>query len=1343
MIGGKVHGQQRPTALGSLVNAMTYGMAIPTIHGTTQSNCLGIWAQHLRQGKCRGKKYKGKKKGTPNYIENIDFLIGSNPIEGVLQAYLNNGKYSLNFIRLQISSGAYPASYTFVDPYFYFLLAVTGEITNQVTFNDYGSPNFNGLSVGVSNVVIAAGGSGYVVGDHFGILGTNGAQAIGVVSSVSSGSVTGFTLLSPGSGYSLGTNIPTSAITGTGTGLQMHIQRLGPTYIDDTSEYPLWNVFQHGPDIANAAAQKFFPFVYYWAPGTSLIEFGGENTFFPGGGTDFGLPGGNGNLWAYYAQLSSQAEHIPPITAACLTFENELGNGPEYGATFASQQIVYPEYAGAGSPDIDLGSSGAIPQIAVEVKGSNARWHPRGDADFADMIEDTIKSGMIQAGSQLGLIQRGVNCNELPGAVDKFFFSALQPTNPTMRMNQPVAKGQVIFVAIEWNGNTGAHTTDPTISDISGQTWTPLITGNDDVGYWYAIASANIPAGNKISVVWHGAGFPNDATFFAWVMDPSSNALDGTPQSLQTSGSGTASLSIATSGPAFLVAFAAGNYVSGGTVPSHWNNMFPNGAFGVMYRYVKSAGTYTFSTPIAGASGAFNLVLLAIKNSQSLADYPEALGNILDSATLDIVRAQCQANGLMGSVTMNSQSPAADWLKQFYQCANAAPVWAGFKLLSIAWSEVSYVGNGRAYTSPTATGPVATITESDMIGSDGGPLWTVTRKAQVDSNNIAQIQSFDRNSDYAPTTASEPFSAAIALFGPRKESPINLPMLQDPNVARRILNVIVNSYNQIRNTYKGTVRAGFMALLPMDVASINESKLGISNLPVRITKVTENDDFTLEIEAEQFVYGAHAPNQIIQATASSPYAVGDGGDPGSVNTPIIFEAVPRLGQQNNQGELWLVVSGSSVNYGGCAVLVSTDGGSSYNSPTPNASIQGNAITGVTTADWPAANDPDTTHDLSVDLTESNGTLETYAAADRDNFTYVCYVAGGTATTPYELMCYDIATLTSTSKYTLPATGGGTNELRRGVFGAPGPTVGIGVDHPNGSRFAFLGNPNSPVGVFKLPIDPSWIGKTLHFKFLSFNTLGNKLQDESAATAYAFTPTGTPGQTQNPNNQNYTVTGGALTQPTTTDVHMAQATGNFPSNSVNYNARDFTIPVPTIPTTYYVTIYDPSQVGDTSSGTTLSAYCDSNTTRWNTPNYVRIGSIVALPSGGGTTTGGGGSGAPPTPATLDNMVIGFPIASGNVGTNVGAMIPAPRTGQLSTCKIVTKSSDPSMALQIKVKMNGTDIFSTDPTVAAGTASGTVSTFTALTTSPLPVAQDAVFSLDVVTGGPNWSFTVQLE
>lgn len=115
----------------------------------------------------------------------------------------------------------------------------------------------------------------------------------------------------------------------------------------------------------------------------------------------------------------------------------------------------------------------------------------------------------------------------------------------------------------------------------------------------------------------------------------------------------------------------------------------------------------------------------------------------------------------------------------------------------------------------------------------------------------------------------------------------------------------------------------------------------------------------------------------------------------------------------------------------------------------------------------------------------------------------------------------------------------------------------------------------------------------------------------------------------------------------------------------------------------------------------------------------------------------------TSADIPLLTIGFILNSGAIGTNVGPELIAPRAGSFTQCKVVTKTSDATTDLTFKIKQNGTDIFTSDPTVVHNTAAGTVNTFTAFTSSPLSVAANDLFTIDVTSGTASWQVTVQLE
>jgi hypothetical protein len=1344
MLSGKSLAQTRPTALGSMLQASTYGATIPTIYGCVKSPLLAVWAQNLRQG---GSGKKAKKKGITTYVENIDFLIGSNPIQGMLQFWgNNNARYPLNFVKYDTTIGG-ASTITIPDPHFYFLIGVTAEVSLSGAFNDYG-----------------------------------------------------------GQGSSA----------------------WGPTVY----EYPLWNAALHGPDLIDASGARWFPFVYKWVPGDGpVVALPFVASFMA---PAWGIPNGNGNIHLYYAQLSALTNYQAPAAKFRLTFESQLGNNNAAYAGFTSQQTIFPEFAGASSPNYDLGATGMIQLARPEILGSFSTY-PRGDADFLDMIEDVLKSGMMQVGAQLGQIHRGVNLNDLPGAIQKNFFFQLEPLNPMVKYWQPNTAGNVLVAFCRWRSSAGG--TAPTIADAAANAWNPIVlgSGGQNYGMWYATAVA-AAAGNGVTFTNHlSGGFAYDDRPYIVEMDPGSTSVDNTNSATGSGSTASCSITVTGSPTYILAALYTDTAQTSLTPPFHWNDLFPSSNHAVsmlLYRIVATPGTYTVKIALP-SGGNWALGLIALKNAQTAPPYTKALGNILDPATALNARAGCRANGLFGSASLDSQKKAADWLAELLACANTAAVWSGQRLKLIFRSEVSAVGNGQVYTAPTSSGPVLDITEDMLIGDSSGPLITITDKTPaVDDPNIRQIEFLDRDGDYNPSVASWPEQSSISIYGPKKDSPKVLHEIVDPVVARKLLAIEARRNALVKpRTYKFKGKANLGMLEPMDLVTINDSLVGISHLPVRLTSTAEDDKHNIDCEAEPFLYGVHAPDSALIVTPTTPYQPNSNIIPASVNPPIIFEPPLRM-CLSGKPELWLVVSDSDPNYGGCIDYVSTDGGSSFH---PLGTTDGNATTGEVTADWPAHADSDPTNPLSVDLTESIGSLASYTASDENNFLFPCYVAATPPPTPsfsgggaqyggiepvecvghsggmlvvartrgqdlsfwpglpsgvirfrtvpsglcgdvdhyfvhdtptglcpcgaqggipglipsspptfrydfevvtvnlndagslggiaelafpasppakvslnevtfdgsdmgstsvqtfggtvlvveirpaslgnpsyyvafvsglrpgyshpptgwttlltgtliqvfgragtisqppganYELMTYQGATLTSLYNYTLPASA--PAPLRRAVFGMP--VAGQGEDHGIGTRFAWLNawNVATVPGILKVQLDPTWIGKTLHFKFTAFNALLGGVQALSDATDYIYTPvglasginsgSGTSGQSGQPA---YTISGGALTNPTSTTIDMAQATATFPTNTANYNARVFTIPVPTAPTTYYVTIFDPGATGDTGSSTNLAAFCQASNALVGVPGYVFIGAITVLPAGGGTMTTPGG------------------------------------------------------------------------------------------------------------------------
>lgn len=950
MLGGKSHAKTGPTIQGLMMQAAVYGKTVPVIFGCTKVPYFVTWMANLRKHHSGKKGKKGEKKGAPPaYAANVDLLLGQNPLAGVLQVWNNKSKYPLDFKISEQAWDPFVTTYSTGDANFYAVVAVTLVAPLGVDF------------------------------DH-----TSG-------DSVSYDDYGG-----------------------------------GPVTYTGSREIPLWNDAYQGPDPTNPHVARYYPYSYYWKPGS-----GDSIEFFQNG-----LPGvlNATTLRIYYAAKSGK---IPLAKLNC-GFEFQLGEGSEYAdADLSSQQIIYPLYAGVSSSEFDLGMAQMMPNDRFEVVGSyplypNFGWDgvsPKpggGDADFADMFETIIRMGQTQAGfsadDPFSRIHLGLGCSEYPGTIQKKYMGGLEGFQcRALTYDLPNQPGNVLIAT----ASSGA--VNPAISDTDGNSYTTLFSGETAV-----VAYAQSVGGGALNTVSNGiSGSPsgNDWDLALYEVGGVDTVLGTAVESgvsgfLEPRKQHTVSITV-TSEPGravYLFGFARVSPGSGfdpspvdqwkDLVPCQFSSQSQGMAGGGLawclsrYRIVYQPGTYSFTIGLGGFSAPWKLALVAMQGSQP-PNYARPLGEIIEQETMNMTRRQCRVFGLRGSMVMDSHRKAADALEELAVAMNAEPVWSGFKLKLVPRSEVSYAGDVTGdsftaqgwvtrdgYVSPTASGPVADLGEDDFIGDATTPLVTFERAMQADRKNILQYEHLTRESDYNKVTTPQPEMGPITILGPRREAPKVMPMFMQEKVARMILGIEARRRNYLTNVYRFKLQGKWKLLEPTDLVTITDDKLGLDKLPVRLTSVRESETYEVECEAEPFVYGLHSPDQEIVAQALAPFNPDLEHVPDSVNDPVIFEPPPVMSGQNNENELWFVVSDSDSLYGGCAVMISTDGGASYSEL---GVISGNGVTGENTSDWPGHANPDSVNDLALDLSESLGKLASYSVTDEDNFIFPCYVASPTAT----------------------------------------------------------------------------------------------------------------------------------------------------------------------------------------------------------------------------------------------------------------------------------------------------------------------------------------------------------
>lgn len=460
-------------------------------------------------------------------------------------------------------------------------------------------------------------------------------------------------------------------------------------------------------------------------------------------------------------------------------------------------------------------------------------------------------------------------------------------------------------------------------------------------------------------------------------------------------------------------------------------------------------------------------------------------------ASLAVYQAYCLANGLWISPYYDSQQQTSQMLDDITTATNSAVVWSSGQLQIIPYGDQNITANGYTYTAPSA--PIYSLSNDDFMdpqknsvtGGSGGssdnstdPV-VIVRKRPSDANNSVTLEYLDRTNSYNTAIVQATDSAMINIYGLRPASVTTTHLFCDANAAQ--LSAQLQLQRQaIRNVYSFTLDQRYIALDPMDIVSISDSYLGISNQWVRITEIVENDDLTLSITAEEYLDGTgNAAINSFQTGSGfeANYAI----DPGQVNTPVIFEPPAELEEAL---QIWIGVSGGSL-WGGCDVYISNDGTTYKNV----GRITGENRTGLLNIPLPLANvsnfatSLDTINTLVVDMTQSKGQLPPVSVADANALASLCYVDG-------ELIAYQNSTLITGYEYALAV-------LYRGCYGS---SISY---HLAGTQFLRLDGSQ-----FQLPYTQDFIGKTVYFKFANFNIYGGGLQLLSDVSPYAYTIQGT-------------------------------------------------------------------------------------------------------------------------------------------------------------------------------------------------------------------------------------------
>lgn len=454
-------------------------------------------------------------------------------------------------------------------------------------------------------------------------------------------------------------------------------------------------------------------------------------------------------------------------------------------------------------------------------------------------------------------------------------------------------------------------------------------------------------------------------------------------------------------------------------------------------------------------------------------------GARMPAETLDVAAAQdyCAAAGLLMSPVLTEQVRAGDFIEQLCQQTNCEAVWSVDRLRIVPRADAAITGNGVTYT-PNTT-PDYDLSNDTCLAEPGEDAIRWKRKEPSDRYNHVPLEFCDRGTwdgnkwtgAYNKTIAEATDDVDIAINGRRKKDTVRAPWICDATVARLVAEIIKNRSLHISGTGRAKLPWAFCLIECMDLETITAPQLGFDRLPVRITAVGEDEDGDLEVEFEEWPLGVASPTRYPSQVASG-FSHEWNAAPGSVTTTVIFEAPVEL--TTTGLELFLAIDSTSPTWGGADVWISTDGNNYRKVARVNGGARAGSITGPVASGL-----------LPVNV-GANNQLLAGSAADAAALATLCFVGGASP----EYLTYTGAALTAAGRYNLTLAG-------RGVYGTNGAAA-----HTAGDAFVRVDDAIAKSG----PLDLALIGKTVFFKFTSFNIYGGGQQtlDSVAAVPYVIT-----------------------------------------------------------------------------------------------------------------------------------------------------------------------------------------------------------------------------------------------
>lgn len=432
------------------------------------------------------------------------------------------------------------------------------------------------------------------------------------------------------------------------------------------------------------------------------------------------------------------------------------------------------------------------------------------------------------------------------------------------------------------------------------------------------------------------------------------------------------------------------------------------------------------------------------------------LGNTIDATSFDNYANYCQEADLLVSTptdAFTSQKKAQEVIAELLTLTNTYMFYSTDRFKFIPRDDVR-----RGTWTPNTT-VIYDLDEDDFIEQSGGSPVVFKRKTSDEIYNYITVNFTNRSRDYEEESISFQDVDSISEYGVRSVT-YEAKWLHTKERALKYAQMRARQAQTEVNQYQFQLPWNYSRLECGDLVRISCNTLDIQDQVVMISEITESRDGVITVTAIQRPAGVYSESQ---------YSVVDDYNYQDFNvepsdTEALFIIPPSdLVTSANGLEIWIALhgSGDKDTWGGCDVYVSDQDSHYTLSGTQGVS---STFGKITTSLTPTA--------TSVTVEFSNPeTVEILQGSqmDAENGNTLIWVNG-------ECMSYTSSTLIGKNRYTLSG-------LIRGQFGTKA------VAHSANESVAVLDG-----AIYVLPLTKHYQGKTIYFKFPSFNKFKANNQD---------------------------------------------------------------------------------------------------------------------------------------------------------------------------------------------------------------------------------------------------------